>query len=189
MFRMIPKKPNVIRLDVKLMNSNQLLLPVHDGWTAQGYHSSHKAYDFGWLSSVSKTGKTDVYAAHDGEVIQAGKIKETVNGKVVYPLVVIIKYKYGSYYYYLRYWHLSKVSVRKGQKVKVGQVIGKRGNTGYSGGVHLHFEVLRMTKAKYSKATGSAWFKYNINPAGMFYRKPSQKWVNNSKLPMPVIKE
>lgn len=39
------------------------------------------------------------------------------------------------------YAHLSKVYVQAGEKVEQGQVIGKAGNSGDSGAVHLHFEM------------------------------------------------
>lgn len=39
------------------------------------------------------------------------------------------------------YCHLSKRLVTKGQKVKKGDPIGIMGNTGYSFGAHLHFEI------------------------------------------------
>ena len=39
------------------------------------------------------------------------------------------------------YGHLDKVLVYKGQRVKIGDVIGKEGSTGWSTGPHLHFQI------------------------------------------------
>jgi murein DD-endopeptidase MepM/ murein hydrolase activator NlpD len=40
------------------------------------------------------------------------------------------------------YYHLSSLSVSKGQQVSRGQEIGKSGNSGWSTGAHLHFMVM-----------------------------------------------
>lgn len=55
------------------------------------------------------------------------------------------------------YAHLSGVIVKAGQKVKQGQVLGYMGCTGYSTGVHLHFEV-RNTRIQGNRAA------QNIDP-------------------------
>ena len=41
-----------------------------------------------------------------------------------------------------RYSHLDKIDVRENEKVKIGDKIGKQGNTGRSTGYHLHYEML-----------------------------------------------
>ncbi|MEC7286661.1 MAG: M23 family metallopeptidase, partial [Bacteroidota bacterium] len=47
------------------------------------------------------------------------------------------------YGYVTLYAHLSKYNVRKGQKVKRGDIIGFVGNTGRSQAPHLHYEVIK----------------------------------------------
>ncbi|NOZ28823.1 MAG: LysM peptidoglycan-binding domain-containing protein [Chloroflexi bacterium] len=39
------------------------------------------------------------------------------------------------------YWHLSSIDVKPGQRVQVGDVIGRVGTTGLSTGAHLHWEL------------------------------------------------
>jgi len=56
-----------------------------------------------------------------------------------------IKVKHGNGYETV-YGHLSKVSVKKGQKIKKGDVIGKVGSTGRSTGAHLHYEIIKNKK-------------------------------------------
>lgn len=41
-----------------------------------------------------------------------------------------------------RYGHLSRVSVKAGERVQRGQVLGRAGSTGRATGAHLHYEVL-----------------------------------------------
>jgi len=75
---------------------------------------------------------TPIYATADGKVKHAGW-KANGFGKHV-----IINHGFG---YETVYAHMSKVAVKKGEKVKRGQVIGYVGNTGLSAGPHCHYEV------------------------------------------------
>ena len=74
---------------------------------------------------------TPVYATGDGVVTKAG-------WESLYGNIIKIDHGFG---YATWYAHLSAYKVRKGQKVKRGEVIGAVGNTGKSTGPHLHYEV------------------------------------------------
>lgn len=75
---------------------------------------------------------TEVYATGDGVV------SEVENSLWGYGNMVTIDHGFN---YVTRYAHLQKAAVRKGQKVKRGQLIGYVGDTGKTTGIHLHYEV------------------------------------------------
>jgi len=74
---------------------------------------------------------TPVIAADSGQVLKA----EYYGG---YGLIVLVYHGGGVATYYA---HLSSYSVSVGQFVQKGQIIGYVGNTGYTTGYHLHFEI------------------------------------------------
>jgi murein DD-endopeptidase MepM/ murein hydrolase activator NlpD len=51
------------------------------------------------------------------------------------------------------YGHLSSITVRRGQRVATGTLVGRVGSTGLSTGPHLHFEV-RVRGASIDPVTG-----------------------------------
>ncbi|MGN1318831.1 MAG: peptidoglycan DD-metalloendopeptidase family protein [Lachnospirales bacterium] len=96
---------------------------------------------------ISKNGGLELYAVADGTVTEA------TNG-----------HGYGNYISLnigggltAFYGHCASLKVKKGQKVKQGDVIGIMGNTGHSFGVHLHFSLVvsKAYASKYSMVTTS----------------------------------
>ncbi|MEK7761830.1 MAG: M23 family metallopeptidase [Nitrospirota bacterium] len=74
---------------------------------------------------------TDVLATNDGVVRLT--VDHIFSGKGVY-----VDHGLG---FYSMYFHLSEVSVKEGDLVKAGQVVGKVGATGRATGPHLHWGV------------------------------------------------
>lgn len=89
---------------------------------------------------------TEVYATGDG-VVELVERKRWGYGKQI-----VINHGFG---YKTRYAHLSDFKVRRGQKVKRGDLIGLVGSTGKSTGPHLHYEVLKGGRA--------------VNPIGYYH--------------------
>jgi murein DD-endopeptidase MepM/ murein hydrolase activator NlpD len=88
-------------------------------------HGNHQGVD------IAAAYGQPVHASGDGLVIQAGE--QGGLGRAVF-----IAHGYGLT---TRYGHMSAVSVRPGQRVKRGDIIGRVGSTGRSTGPHLHYEV------------------------------------------------
>lgn len=95
---------------------------------------------------------TPIYATGDGIV---GGINSAGAG---YGRHVLINHGFG---YQTLYGHMSKVLVKRGQKIKRGELIGLVGNSGISTGPHLHYEVVKNGR--------------KINPINFFHNdlKPS----------------
>jgi len=95
---------------------------------------------------------TPVLAAANGVVVVAGDDQETAYGPQTnfYGQLVILKHEFSGLAQpvFTLYGHLSQISVRVGQTVKVGQIIGQVGMTGWAIGYHLHFEV-RLGENRY----------------------------------------
>ncbi len=78
----------------------------------------------------------------------------TVNGKVIERRPLALSWSYGNTIMIedsdhdkrIRYAHMKDFAVKKGQKVKEGQLIGRSDNTGASKGAHLHFELMVSPK-------------------------------------------
>ena len=100
-------------------------------------HSKMFAYDF------STPVGTPICAARDG-IIALVKDDSSTGGPdkkyVDDANFISIYHQDGTLAYY---YHLEKggVAVKEGQFVKQGQIIGYSGNTGFSNGPHLHFEI------------------------------------------------
>lgn len=103
---------------------------------------SHEGID---ITTHSKGGITNVIASKSGIVVYPTEedtisyINNDKNG-TSYGNYVIIEHADGNYTLYA---HLKEntISVKAGEIVEQGQVIGKLGNSGLSTGDHLHFEI------------------------------------------------
>jgi hypothetical protein len=95
-------------------------------------HPIYKTRKMHWGLDFTAPRGTDVQATGDGVV------KRVEHKRSGYGYNVIIDHGYG---YESLYAHFSKISVKKGEKVKRGQKLGEVGSTGTSTAPHCHYEV------------------------------------------------
>ena len=118
---------NTFRLDLEKIEEKAWAYPLPDARVISPYGGArrHSGVDL-------KTKPNDeIYAAFDGEVVASGPYYGYGN-------CIRIKHAYGLE---TLYSHQSKNMVKKGDKVKAGQVIGLTGRTGRATTEHLHFEM------------------------------------------------
>ena len=109
-------------------------------------HPIYKVRKMHWGMDFSAPTGTEIFATGDGVVSQV------ILSRGGYGKHVVIDHGFG---YETLYGHMSKVDVRRGQKVKRGDIIGLVGNTGTSSAPHLHYEVIKDGK--------------KINPANFYF--------------------
>lgn len=100
--------------------------------TLNNQQNTHSGYD------MVGVGSTNVVAVEGGVVASSQIVTDKSNCTWEWGNYVCIKTDSGQYHYYC---HLASRAVKKGQQVNKGDKIGVMGNTGYSFGSHLHFEV------------------------------------------------
>ena len=127
MLASIPAIQPVANKDLKRMTSGY-------GYRIHPIYKTRKMH-YG-MDYSAKVG-TEIYATGDGVI---SKVKRSKRG---YGNYVKINHGFG---YETLYAHMSKYIVKKGQKVKRGEVIGYVGNTGISTAPHLHYEVRKDNK-------------------------------------------
>ena len=118
---------NTFLLDLEKIEEKAWAYPLPDARVISPYGGArrHSGVDL-------KTKPNDeIYAAFDGEVVASGPYYGYGN-------CIRIKHAYGLE---TLYSHQSKNMVKKGDKVKAGQVIGLTGRTGRATTEHLHFEM------------------------------------------------
>jgi hypothetical protein len=105
---------------------------------ASGYgyriHPIYKVRKMHWGMDFSAPTGTEIFATGDGKVVE---VKKKYNG---YGYHIKIRHGFG---YETLYAHMSKILVKKGQRVERGEVVGLVGSTGTSVAPHLHYEVFK----------------------------------------------
>jgi murein DD-endopeptidase MepM/ murein hydrolase activator NlpD len=113
------------------------------GWRSDPFTKARKMH---WGMDFTAPKGIPIYATGDGVV------KRADNNASGYGKHIRVEHGYG---YMTLYAHLSKYNVKKGQKVKRGDLIGFVGSTGRSEAPHLHYEVFKD--------------KERINPINFYY--------------------
>lgn len=120
---------------------SDFILPVEEYKYVTGMFADRRIYTYmdgnvisgtahGGIDIAAKTG-TPVYASATGKVVLAKKRIVTGNS-------VVLEHFPGMF---TMYYHMDSISVKKGDIVMKGTKVGEVGNTGFSTGPHLHWEM------------------------------------------------
>jgi murein DD-endopeptidase MepM/ murein hydrolase activator NlpD len=125
--------------------------------------SSNFTSSFGWRWGRQHSGVdfASPSASAPVSVIQPGIID--TGYEAGYGNWVAVKHDNGAETFY---GHLSKVEVKKGQRIEAGTVIGNQGNTGRSKGDHVHFEYRPGgpgTNAVDGRGVADSYFRFGGN--------------------------
>jgi murein DD-endopeptidase MepM/ murein hydrolase activator NlpD len=130
---------NITRAQVERLNRTLALVPYRKPVVGEVEFTS----GFG-VRSDPFLGRPAMHTGLDFRAATGDPVRATANGKVAssgwaggYGRMVEIDHGNGLS---TRYGHLSEISVKVGDTIKIGQVIGAVGSTGRSTGPHLHYE-------------------------------------------------
>lgn len=123
----------------EMMQCIPAILPIYNKdltRTASGYglriHPYYKITKFHYGMDFTAPSGTDIFSTGNGVVTDVLSSKRGLGN------YIIIDHGFG---YVTIYAHLERFNVRKGQKVKRGDIIGYVGSTGMSLAPHLHYEI------------------------------------------------
>jgi murein DD-endopeptidase MepM/ murein hydrolase activator NlpD len=136
----ISREESLSELEKLLQNKKEILAHTPSIWPTKGWVTS----GFGFRVNPF-TGLTQMHEGIDISNRVGTPIVSTANGIItevgndwVHGKFLVISHGFGMTTGYL---HLSKVTVRVGEKVKRGQKVAEIGMTGRTTGPHLHYEV------------------------------------------------
>jgi len=140
------------------------------------FSKNHLAIDLGWNNDHGGP-NVAVYSCSSGTVVYAASTGSTAGIMVK----VRLDDEKNNVTWYFQYKHLSKISVKKGDKVTIGKQIGNMGGTGgYA--PHLHLDVVRCPyKYEYNQEVGNERAKYSVNPLDYCFLYPDQTTNEKSK--------
>jgi murein DD-endopeptidase MepM/ murein hydrolase activator NlpD len=111
--------------------SNKDLTRTASGWGLR-VHPIYKIVRFHYGMDFTAPLGTDIYVTGDGV------IESVIQSSRGYGNHIVVDHGFG---YKTLYAHLDRFNIRRGQKVKRGDIIGFVGSTGASLAPHLHYEV------------------------------------------------
>lgn len=140
-------------------NKLKWVLPLKDGGVTKPFNANtHIGVDFGWVDEMY----TEIYSIQDGKVVDI-----FYSQSCGYSVVVQHDYDDGSHRW-SAYIHLKNSAsnyVKIGSTVKQAEtVIGLRGNTGASNGVHLHLYVSDTSTKVYNWNLMKSLCTFDIMP-------------------------